>query len=304
VILAMGIKEEGENLIKNHDILFNELVKIPKERPMYYREDLEKGLLIGKPRFEEKKLKWTVPILKEFHNHLQNLWDFFDKYSYWFDQSTKLMLTFEDRSISNKSIKFLLERDVWNTSEVYGAYLIENKVNKTLISYYRFDSRVKTFEFPFLEYDQREKWIKNDALQQIINQFTFLWDSLRTEIEVCIQEEYHKFPPVKLKNDYIQNQLEIANSIIKTNPEGSLLMLGRISELWLLKAMGLTSTNKHWLVSEAKKKKIIRNVDALFFSQLRYHYNKLKHSIDYDIRSCPLMEYIEKFRLFLNESTS
>ena len=135
MILTMGIKEEGEDLIKNHDILFNELVKIPKERPMYYREDLEEGLLIGKPRFEEKKLKWAVPILKEFHNHLQNLWNFFDKYSYWFDQSTKLMLGFEDRSISNKSIKFLLERDVWDTSEVYGGYLIENKVKKTLISY-------------------------------------------------------------------------------------------------------------------------------------------------------------------------
>jgi hypothetical protein len=212
------------------------------------------------------------------------------------------MLNIEDRNISSKSIKFLIEYDVWETSEVYGAYLIESKDNKTLISYYRFESRVKTFEFPSLDYKQRENWIKIDGWQQIISQLAFLWDTVRTEIDVCIQEKYHKFPPVKLENDYIQNQLELAKSIIKTNPEGSLLMLGRISEIWLLEALKLTNSKDHWLVFEAKQKKIIRKADAHFFSKLRYHYNKLKHSIDYDIGSCPLKEYIEKFKLFLNES--
>ena len=295
----MGLQREGKIILQYHKDLLSILSQIPLNRSMYYREDMEKGHKIGKPRFIQRDFQWKSEDLSKFHNHLQNLWQFFSKYSYWFDSRTKNILNYEERSMSNKSVKFLLEKDVWNTSEVYGAYLIEEIDDKTIISYYRFDSLVKSFKFPTMSYEEREKWIIQDAKNQILSQLSYLWDHLTTEIEVCMEEQYHKYPPMKLKSDYLHTQLQLAKSNLDCSPESTLLMLGRMSEIWLLQALNLEKTGNHYLVSEATNKKLLRKTDARFFSKMRHHYNYLKHSTIYNVRNCPLEEYLDKFESFL-----
>ena len=295
----MNIHQDGQQLITEHNKLYKLLLNIPLTRPIYYREDIEDCKTIGKPRFVNRRYSWSNDSLLYFHNHLQNIWIFFEKYSFWFDSFTKELLYYEDRSISNKSVKFLLERDVWETAEVYGAYLIEEENSQTVISYYRFKSRVKTFIFPKMHYEDRKKWIIQDAIRQIKTQFSFLWDHLLTEIEVCINEELHKHPPVKIYSSYLEEQLLLATDNKINNPELSLLILGRMSELWLLQALNIEKTDHLFLVSEAKQQKLLRNSDALFFSRLRRHYNRLKHSLTYNVLNCPLDDLIDKFKIFL-----
>ena len=73
----MTLQEDGQILLNNHATLFEQIKSLPLTRPIYYREDLEEGHCIGKPRFHHRKLQWSPEILTTLHNHLQNLWNFF-----------------------------------------------------------------------------------------------------------------------------------------------------------------------------------------------------------------------------------
>jgi len=260
----MRIEIDGEQILNEHDKIFSLLLSIPKNRILTYREDIENGCLIGKPRFKEKFFNWPSDLLVKFHDHLQELWNFFSRYSYWFDKSIKEMLAFDERIMSGKSVKYLLERDVWETAEVFGAYLIENKKDNTIISYYRFQSKIKSFKFPALSYEERKQFVINDAIDQIQLQFSYMWERLRTEIEVCREEKYHKYPPIKLKNNYLNEQIKIIQEFSSDCPEASLLLLGRLSELWLLNALKYKRTRHRKLVDEASKRSILRQADARF----------------------------------------
>lgn len=61
------------------------------------------------------------------------------------------LISYSKRSESKNSIIFLLERDIWETDEVYGDYLIEKIENYTKISYFRFDKKIKSFEIDTIE---------------------------------------------------------------------------------------------------------------------------------------------------------
>lgn len=165
----MDLKDDVTQILREHENLKNILTEIPRTRFLTYREDIEEGRIIGKPRFDPPIYIWEPELLGLLKNHLQRIWDFFARYSYWFDDGLKEMLLQDRRRLSKKSILFLLEKDVWETDEVYGAYLIEDFDDKTEFSYYRFYYSFKTFIFPKMDNLSREKWICNDVINQIIS---------------------------------------------------------------------------------------------------------------------------------------
>ncbi len=116
----MDIKSEGQILLDFHKLLYEQLIEIPENREMTYVEEIKKGIKVGKPRFKNPKYQWSKNLLVDLRDHLQNIWNFFDKYSYWFDDTLLPLLNTNERRVSKKSIIFLLEEDVWSTDEVYG----------------------------------------------------------------------------------------------------------------------------------------------------------------------------------------
>jgi hypothetical protein len=292
----MGIKEDGEKILQNHNLLFKKLYAIPQNRAMKYHEELKDELLLGKPRFTERILTWNTQDLTELHNHLQNIWDFFQVNSYWFDDGLKHLIEYDKRRISKKSIIFLLEQDIWCTDEVYGEYLIEETNDETIISYHRFDQKIQQFQFKKMSFDERKAWICQNAIEQIQNQFTNLWKIIENEIIICIQEKYHKFPPMQLKDNYITEQLSKCKELMKISPESTLLSLGRLLELWLMKILDIDSSKMgDDMITIAHLNDKITENQAKLFRTIRWHYNKLKHFSRYNILSCDLSIFLEKF---------
>ena len=139
----MDIKSEGDALLENHKKLYKQLIEIPEKREMTYVEEIKQGVKVGKPRFKNPKYQWPKNLLVDLRNHLQNIWIFFEKYSYWFDDTLIHLLDTNERRVSKKSIIFLLEEDIWSTDEVYGKYLIEESQDGVSISYSRRDRKIK-----------------------------------------------------------------------------------------------------------------------------------------------------------------
>jgi len=116
----MDIKSEGGKLLSIHSKLYSTLIKIPDKREIEFREEFEDGKWFGKPRFKKPKYQWDQLLFKELRNHLQDVWNFFDKYNYWLDETILPLIDSKSRRVSPKSIIFLLENDIWNTTDVYG----------------------------------------------------------------------------------------------------------------------------------------------------------------------------------------
>ena len=146
MIKLSEILEEGNFLLKQHQNLFSKLSEIPGTRDMTFRIDIIDGLKIGKPRFRKRYLLWSNELFAELRDHLEDTWTFFNTYSHWIDDTIMSILTYKNRRESRRSVIFLLESDVWETNEVFGDYLIEKGVQRTILSYYRFDKKFKTFE--------------------------------------------------------------------------------------------------------------------------------------------------------------
>ena len=108
----MDIKSEGKTLLENYEKLHEQLIKIPENRELTYTEETKEGVIVGFPRFKNPKYQWSKDLLVELRDYLQNIWNFFNKYSYWFDSTLIPLLDINERRISKKSIIFLLEDDV------------------------------------------------------------------------------------------------------------------------------------------------------------------------------------------------
>ena len=67
-----------------------------------------------------------------------------------------------------KKAKHLWGKDVWETDEVFGDYLIEEMENKTIIYYFRFGKKFNKLELSELTKESRKEWIKKDIINQII----------------------------------------------------------------------------------------------------------------------------------------
>ncbi len=300
----IDIKQEGQSLLKHHAFLYEFLIKIPETREIIFIEDTENRKKIGKPRFKRSKYHWSVELLKFLRDHLQNIWNFLYKYSYWFDETIYPLIAYENRRISKKSIIFLLEEDVWSTDEVYGNYLIEKSKEETIISYFRRRKKIKQFKLPSTNDNEIKRWICNNAVKQIQDQFDFLWLKLKTEIETCIEETYHREPKLILTTEYLRDQLRRTKDISDDWSEAALLSLGRIIELWLLKLLGKEEKKIYHdedIIRSAEIEGIINKHEVRLLNKIRREYNNLKHKLYYKIKKNIVVDLIEDFsNLFLN----
>ena len=292
----MDIKSEGKALLETHKELYEQLIEIPENREMIYNEEIKEDIKIGKPRFKNPKYQWSKNLLVDLRDHLQNIWNFFEKYSYWFDDTLIPLLDTNERRVSKKSIIFLLEEDVWCTDEVYGKYLIEDSKAGLSISYSRRERKIKQITLKTKEESEIKEWICKDAIQQIKNQFEFLWNKLEIEIQVCIKEIFHKLPKFTLKPNYLQDQLDKTIEISEQWVEAGLLNLGRIMEHWLLNKLGMKSVPRFFdLIREAKIAGLIENNEVKLLRNIRTNYNNLKHKTYYKIETEDIKAMIENF---------
>jgi len=198
--------------------------------------------------------------------------------------------------VSKKSIIFLLEEDVWSTDEVYGKYLIEESEDGISIIYSRRDRRIKQIILKTKINSEIKEWICNDAIQQIQKQFGFLWTKLKTEIQACIDEIFHKSPRFTLKPDYLKDQLDKTKKISEQWAEAGLLNLGRIVEHWLLNKLGIKSTPHYFdLIREAEIAGLIDKNEVKLLREIRTSYNNLKHKTYHKIVTKEVKIMIENF---------
>ncbi len=297
----MSIQEEGNKILNNHAELYKKLIQIPAKREVEYREEIEYGKLIGRPRFKQKEYEWPLDLLKDLHNHLQNIYIFFEKYYFWYDDTLIPLIDQRFRRTSKKSIIFLLEKDVYATDEVYGDYLIERNKNKIVLSYYRRDKKIRQFEIKSINSDEMKKWICRNAIYQIQEQFKFLWNRLKTELKVCMEEFYHKKPETKLSLQYLKEQARKVNEILNDWPEAALLNIGRIIELWLKNELEYRSLEKYDdLIRFAEVDEIISKQERKLLSLIRKNYNDLKHNLYYKVDKTFISKLISDFLKNIN----
>lgn len=278
----MNIYFEGKILLEKHIELGKKLFLIPEKREMIYREEYDNNTLIGKPRFKEKEFNWPKKLLLDLRNHLQELWNYFELYSYWLDSSLLLLLDSRSRKASKKSILFLLEMDMWQTDEVYGDFLIEKDNHKTKISYTRFGQKFSEKNIDVIDNQEIEKWICKDAIIQIQNQFTHLWEKLRKEVELCMEEKFRKTPKITLSLKYLNEQVDKINKEIDSWLESALLNLGRVMEIWLVIELKINKNyGLDFLIKEAEVRNLIDKHQLQLLMNIKKHYNDLKHQTTY-----------------------
>lgn len=293
------IIENGNNLLKKHGNLLKKLIHIPKTREITFRIDFKENLNIGKPRFKNRHYLWPDDLLTKLRDHLEDVWNFFDAYSHWIDNSLLSLISFAKRSESKKSIIFLLEKDVWETDEVYGDYLIEKKEDHSIISYHRFDKKIKSFNINTIEDLEIEAWIRKDAIKQIEEQFRYLWSKIETEIKTCIEEKYHKEPKLLISSNYLIEQFQKTKEIVEDWPEAALLNLGRICEMWLLILLDKESSGfDEDSLKLAERNNVIDRDEFKFLKKIRRNYNDLKHKRYYNIDKSLIFSFINDFSKF------
>lgn len=282
----MTIKSVGQALLKKHTGLFPKLIQIPEKREMKYQVVLDNGETIGKPRFKKKEYTWPKKLLIELRDHLQGLWNYFQLYSYWLDNAVLLLLDYRTRRASKKSVIFLLEMDVWNTDEVFGDYLINKRDDKTELYYTRFGQRFRKMVINSIEDDEIKDWICKDAVQQIQDQFSHLWNKLETELQACMEEKFRKPPKISVSLDYIREQIERIEEEIDEWPESALLNLGRCIEIWLIIELEIMVNNGlDFLIKEAEIKGLIDKHQFQLLMNIKNHYNQVKHYATYKVNN-------------------
>lgn len=300
----MDVKLDGENLLKVHSNLYSSLIEIPDKREIEFREEFDDGKWFGKPRFKKSQYEWEEQLFKDLRDHLEEIWNFFKKYNYWFDDTILVLIESDTRRTSKKSIIFLLENDIWNTSEVYGKYLIERGVVQTAVSYYRFDTRINPRVLDSVDDTEIKKWICKDAITQVKNQLSFFWLKLETEIKVCMEEEHVKKPRVYLTSDYLKKQLDLTMELSKEWPEASLLCLGRICELWVLKLLGRKhKPPREDIILKSIMSKIINQHQGQLLYKIKRHYNNLKHKTYYHTDSNFVGQLIEQLSNLISSTS-
>ena len=297
----MNIQEEGNKILNEHAELYKKLIQIPTKREIEYREEIENGKLIGKPRFKQREYEWSLDLLKDLHNHLQNIFIFFEKYYFWYDDILIPLIDKRFRRNSKKSIIFLLEQDIYATDEIYGDYLIEKIKNKTVLSYHRRDKKIRQFKINTTNSEEIKKWICRNAIYQIQEQFKFLWNRLKTEIKVCMEEFYHKKRETVLSLQYLKEQVHKVNEILNVWPEAALLNIGRIIELWLKNELEYRSLEKFDdIIRFAEVDGLISKQERKLLSLIRKNYNDIKHNLYYKVDKAVISKLISDFLKKIN----
>ncbi len=290
------IRDEGNKLIKKHIIIGNKLREIPKNRNMRYTISTENTITIGKPRFEKTPYSWNKPQLNELLDHLQDIWNYLQKHHYYFDHKILSFINKDSRRSSKESIIFLLERDVWETDEVYGDYLIEKTNNSVEISYIRRNEKRKTFKLKMMDDEQIKEWIINNAREQIISSFDYKWNLLLTEIDTCANGLHIKLPPVPLSTKELHDQILLVEKILEIDVIVATLALGRVSELWCIILLKQTERNMFVnYIQELKQKGLINNHKQRLLNNIRIIYNSVKHKTNFRVDENTIRELYTNF---------
>jgi len=175
-------------------------------------------------------------------------------------------------------------------------------VNKTVVSYYRFNIKINQTTLDINEDKHIKKWVCDDAKKQIIVQLSSLWNKLENEITVCIAEDYSKKPRIYLTDEHLKKQYEIVKKDLKQFPEASLLCLGRICELWIL--ILLNKKHKFYqenLIDQAHKENRNNKNQVRLLYKIKNNYDHLKHKLYYQIDIGLINELVTQFsELFFN----
>ena len=119
---------------------------------------------------------------------------------------------------------------------------------------------------------------------------------MKTEIQACIDEIFHKSPRFTLKPDYLKDQLDKTKKISEQWAEAGLLNLGRIVEHWLLNKLGIKSTPHYFdLIREAEIAGLIDKNEVKLLREIRTSYNNLKHKTYHKIVTKEVKIMIENF---------
>ncbi len=96
-------------------------------------------------------------------------------------------------------------------------------------------------------------------------------------------------------------QYDVCVKLLKISKEAALLMLGRLEELWLLKAINRIKIDREEkLLFLAESKGVLDNSSKKLFLQIRTQYNLLKHTTSYNIDNCNVENLIKQFNQYLN----
>ena len=186
------------------------LREIPKQRHInctYKEIRSNPPAWIYRPRFNPKNKSVPQQLKLEFIQLIDDINLFLKKYSP--DEFVNLMDIIELSGENKKSILFLLEKDVYNTDEIYGDYLVEQLHDKYEINYYRRDEKKRKLPNQALSIDLK-KFVINDVILQVQTQFNHLWSVLENEIKRC--ENFYLSLKSKENDDkssFIKKLLEI-----------------------------------------------------------------------------------------------
>jgi len=294
----------GNNLLLKHRELGKKLRQIPQQRKMNVNISTRDGLSIAKPRFNKRKYSWDASLLENLLNHLQEIWNFLQNYYYYFDEKVISFIHKDYRRSSKDSITFLLERDVWETDEVYGDYLVERKRDKIIVSYYRREERRKTFELSIMPDEELKKWIMEDAKNQIISAFNYKWGLLETEIDTCANGLHIREVSEPITDEELLYQASKIKELLKVDIIAAMLSLGRIAELWCVLLLNQKEKEiKQNLIQDLKEAKKIDEHQARLLNQIRIKYNSIKHKSDFRLKEEEVVSLYNAFcdLLRLNE---
>ncbi|UJG43108.1 MAG: hypothetical protein K9W46_12130 [Candidatus Heimdallarchaeum endolithica] len=286
----------GNELLEKHKKLEGKLREIPYKREMRVNFNKENSLCIAKPRFTEPKYSWPKTLLGLLLNHLQEIWDFLQKYHYYFDEKVISFIHKDYRRSRKDSIIFLLERDVWETDEVYGNYLVERKKDKIIVSYYRREERRKTYELDLMPKEELEKWIMDDAKNQIISTFDYKWGLLETEIDTCANGLHIREITEPLNHEDLISQTKKIDELLKVDTIASMLSLGRVSELWCIHLLNQKKKEINQnLIQDLVQRKIIDKHQERLLNQIRIQYNSTKHKLDFRLKKKEVVSLYKDF---------
>lgn len=299
----MTIQKEGTQLLVHHEKLKIKLLKIPLNREITFQEGWKTEKRIGRPRFNPPLYQWDQALLKDLRDHLQDIWNFFENHSYWFDETIFPLIAFQERRDSKKSIIFLLTHDVWNTDEIYGDYLIEKLNGAYSVSYYRREKKIRTFSPDVKTKEELKEWICTDARQQISRQFTYLWENLETEISVCMSEKYVRLPSTLPSPSSIEAQLNTCHKVLRISAESAMLSLGRLAEHWLLIMLGKSNKEPfEGLIRQAENEDILKEkAQFRLFRSIQKNYNAVKHQLGFQISTNKVQNMLEKLSIFFGK---
>ena len=269
-------------LLNEHKALYESLCKVPFERKMRYTQMSYNSYKIGKPRFQTPKFALKIGLINRVLAHFLQVEQYFQMKNYNPRGEINSILDPVQTRINKSSPIFLLENDTWATDAVYGDYHIERIDDFTKIFHFRRNQKINQVEF---NGGNVEDVIKDDARNQILNEFTRLWKFIKEELQIA--EHLYSLSFEGISEEDVRGQFKMHSNLGNTHPTAAGLILGRLLEIsckLLIRKHGSKlkmKTTEHLVkqIEWLKTKNFIKNDVYELFTKIRKQNNKLKHEI-------------------------